>query len=93
MSRLTAEEPFDHAETIKGLQHADAKKGRALYALHCASCHGITEASPKVLHDIRLTRVSVTQADDAAGDLDSALTSRWKWILPSRCTLRGLAPA
>ncbi len=37
---LAAEEPFDHAATIKGLRHGDVKAGRALYALHCASCHG-----------------------------------------------------
>ena len=33
-------EPFDHAGTIRGLRHPDAQAGRALYALHCASCHG-----------------------------------------------------
>lgn len=37
---LAGAEPIDHAATIKGLHQADAKKGRALYALHCASCHG-----------------------------------------------------
>ena len=35
-----AAEPLDHEATIKGLRHGDAKAGRALYALHCASCHG-----------------------------------------------------
>ena len=35
-----AAEGIDHEETIRGLQPADAKAGRALYALHCASCHG-----------------------------------------------------
>ena len=35
-----AEEDFDHVATINGLRHGDVKEGRALYALHCASCHG-----------------------------------------------------
>lgn len=36
----SAAEPFDHAATIKALRPGDANSGRALYALHCASCHG-----------------------------------------------------
>lgn len=33
-------EPLDHVQAIKSLKYPDQKAGRALYALHCASCHG-----------------------------------------------------
>ena len=33
-------EGLDHVGMIKSLRHGDAKAGRALYALHCTSCHG-----------------------------------------------------
>ena len=35
-----AAEGIDHEETIRALRDGDAEAGRALYALHCASCHG-----------------------------------------------------
>ncbi|MED5418944.1 MAG: cytochrome c [Verrucomicrobiota bacterium] len=35
-----AAEGIDHEETIRALRDGEAKAGRALYALHCASCHG-----------------------------------------------------
>lgn len=41
-SALAQEEArvWPHVATIKALRYDDAKKGRELYALHCASCHG-----------------------------------------------------
>lgn len=33
-------EDIDHVQIIKSLRYADAKAGRELYRLHCASCHG-----------------------------------------------------
>jgi mono/diheme cytochrome c family protein len=38
---IAGAEEFDHVATIRGLRDGDAKAGRALYALHCASCHGV----------------------------------------------------
>ncbi len=36
----SAEDEFDHVATIKSLRYGDQKAGRALYAVHCALCHG-----------------------------------------------------
>lgn len=36
----TFAEDIDHVAMIKGLRDGDSKKGRELYALHCAACHG-----------------------------------------------------
>ena len=41
VSVAQAADPFDHVRAIQGLDDADATAGQKLYALHCASCHGI----------------------------------------------------